>query len=175
MNGRALAFTVGAFVLSGAASESAIAQPIVHEEVRLSQLTLSAFDCSLLTEDSKEAHRLFEVGFTAGRAFLNGINNLTRAERGQVSGKIDPLWQHVWDGVSQSVVAKPPTGSLGQSLWGPTTDFILGRVFSDRAAGPSGASSESKNREYQERKCSLVSFHRNYYHDEPTHRRSWHG
>ena len=100
MNGRALAFTVGAFVLSGAASESAIAQPIVHEEVRLSQLTLSAFDCSLLTEDSKEAHRLFEVGFTAGRAFLNGINNLTKAERGQVSGKIDPLWQHVWDGVS---------------------------------------------------------------------------
>ena len=98
MNGRALAFTVGAFVLSGAASESATAQPIVHEEVRLSQLTLSAFDCSLLTEDSKEAHRLFEVGFTAGRAFLNGINNLTKAERGQVSGKIDPLWQHVWDG-----------------------------------------------------------------------------
>jgi hypothetical protein len=174
MNGRTLTFIFCAFLFSSAALESAIAQAIVREEVRLSQLTLSAFDCSLLTEDSKEAHRLLEVGFTAGRAFLDGINNLTKAERGQVSGKIDPLWQQIWDGKTQSVVAKPPTGSLGQSLWGPTTDFILGRVFSNRAAGPNKASSDDKNSEYRERKCSLVSFHRDYYHDEPSHQRSWH-
>ena len=39
-------------------------------------LTLLSFDGALLAGDNKEADRLLEVGHTAGRAFLSGINNL---------------------------------------------------------------------------------------------------
>ena len=163
----------------------AIAQPIVREQVRLSKLTLSAFECSLLASDSKEAQRLLEVGFTAGRSFLNGINNLTMPEREKLSGQIDLLWRQTWDGKSQSVVARPPADSLGQSLWGPTIDFILGRVFSERAAWVSKVRGDSGTDEnliklnmanmYREQKCSLIQYHRSEHSNPPTYRRSWHG
>lgn len=160
------------------------AQPIVQEQFRLSTLALSAFDCSLLASDSKEAQRLLEVGFTAGRSFLGGISNLTGAERVKLSRQINSLWHEVWDGKSQSVVAKPPADKLGQSLWGPTTDFILGRVFSVRAAGISKVTSDpggdentinaNMSNRYQEQKCSLVQYHRSEHSNPPTYRRTWH-
>lgn len=124
-------------------SGSANAQAVVQEEARLSKLTLLSFDCALLAGDEKEAHRLLEVGHTAGRAFLSGINNLTKAERTRLTAQIDSPWHQVWDGTSQSVVAKPPNDSLDRNLWGPTTDFILGRVFSERAAWAIKASGNS--------------------------------
>jgi hypothetical protein len=160
-------------------SENASAQAVVQEEARLSKLTLSAFDCALLAGDNKEAHRLLEVGHTAGRAFLSGINNLTKVERTRLSGQIDLSWQQVWDGTSQSVVAKPPNDSLGRNLWGPTTDFILGRLFSERAALANKASGNSntddhtrsvnKSNIYREQKCSDVQYHRSHHTDAPTY------
>jgi hypothetical protein len=163
---------------------NAIAQPIVQEQTRLSKLTLTAFDCSLLATDGKEAQRLLEVGFTAGRSFLSGINNLSKAERSKLSGQIDSPWHRVWDGKSQSVVAKPPTEALGQTLWGPTVDFILGRVLSDRAARINNVISDKDNDEsaknsimtsvYREQKCSLTQYHRSEHSNPPTYHRSWH-
>jgi hypothetical protein len=183
-NKRAILVILFSFLVSSFASVNAIAQPIIQEEVRLSKLTLSAFECAVLAGDSKEAHRLLEVGFTAGRSFLSGISNLTKAERAKMSGQIDQLWHQVWDGTSQSVVAKPPTDALGQSLWGPTTDFILGRVFSQRAAWVNAASGDPNIDEqtrnlkkvdmYRERKCSLTEFHRSEHSNPPTYYRSWH-
>jgi hypothetical protein len=183
-NKKAFIFTLVIFFISSFTPGTVIAQPIVQEELRLSKLTLSAFECSLLAGDTKEAHRLLEVGFTAGRSFLNGISNLTKVERARLSGQADALWQQVWDGRSQSVVAKPPTDSLGQSLWGPTTDFILGRVFSERAAWANKVSGDASTAEntrsvnntnmYRDRKCSLVHYHRSEHHsDAPTYYRSW--
>jgi hypothetical protein len=163
---------------------SVVAQPVIQEQARLSKLTLSAFECSLLADDSKEAHRLLEVGFTAGRSFLSGISNLNKADRARLSGQIDPLWLQVWDGTSQSVVARPPTNNLSQSLWGPTTDFILGRVFSERAVwatkivGDTGTDEHTRNATkasiYRERKCSLTHYHRSEHSNPPTYYRSWH-
>jgi hypothetical protein len=183
-NKKTFIFTLVTFFISSFTWGKVIAQPIVQEEVRLSKLTLSAFECSLLAGDNKEAHRLLEVGFTAGRSFLNGISNLTEVERARLSGQIDLLWQQVWDGTSQSVLAKPPTDSLGQSLWGLTTDFILGRVFSERAAWANKVSddlstdeptrSANKSNIYRDRKCSLIHYHRSAHSDAPTYYRSWH-
>jgi hypothetical protein len=163
---------------------SVVAQPIIQEQVRLSKLTLSAFECSLLADHAKEAHRLLEVGFTAGRSFLSGISNLTKAERVRLSGQLDPLWHQVWDGTSQSVVAKAPMDDLGQSLWGPTTDFILGRVYSERSAwvakliGDAGTDERTRNSKkasmYSELKCSSAHYHRSEHSDPPTYYRSWH-
>ncbi len=182
-NKRAISFISLTFLGLSLTCVRVIAQPIVQEQVRLSKLTLSGFECSLLANDSKEAHRLLEVGFTAGRSFLSGINNLTKAERLRLSEHIDPLWHQVWDGTSQSVVAKPPTDNLGQSLWGPTTDFILGRVFSERAAWVSKASGDpgtdehtrnvNKASMYRERKCSITHYHRSEHSNPPTYYRSW--
>jgi hypothetical protein len=179
---RAWQFTLFALLFLGLTCASAAAQAIVQEQVRLSNLTLSSFECSLLAEDHREAHRLLEVGFTAGRAFLSGISNLTRAERTRLSGQIDSLWKYVWDGTSQSVVAKSPTNSLGQSLWGPTIDFILGRMFSERVAwaikvgGDGNADEQIKNKSdmYRELKCSLMHYHRSGHTDAPTQHHSWH-
>jgi len=182
-NNKAIPFILVTFLVTSFTCVSAIAQPIVHEQARLSKLTLSAFECSLLADDGKEAHRLLEVGFTAGRSFLSGISNLTKAERSRLSGQIDPLWHQVWDGTSQSVVAKPPTDTLGHSLWGPTTDFILGRVFSERAAWVNKASGDPSTDEhtrnvnkasmYRERKCSITHYHRSEHSNPPTYYRSW--
>ena len=165
-------------------SEGACAQAAVQEEARLSKLTLLSFECALLAGDNREAHRLLEVGHTAGRAFLSGINNLTKVERMRLSAQIDLSWHQVWDGASQSVVAKPPNDSLGQNLWGPTTDFILGRIFSERATWANKVSGDStaddqtrsanKSRMYREKKCSEVQYHRSHHTDAPTYTRSWH-
>jgi hypothetical protein len=183
-NNRAISVTLFSLLVSTFASANAVAQPIIQEQVRLSKLTLSAFECSLLTGDNREAHRLLEVGFTAGRSFLSGISNLTKAERTKLYGQIDQLWRQIWDGTSQSVVAKPPTDTLGQSLWGPTTDFILGRVFSERATWVNAVGddpnidAQTKNSKkanmYRERKCSLTEYHRSEHSNPPTYHRSWH-
>ena len=180
----AIVFIVSSVLVSSFNCVGAIAQPIVKEQARLSQLTLSAFECSLLADDNKDAHRLLEVGFTAGRSFLNGISNLTKAERAYLSAQIDSLWHQVWDGTSQSIVAKPPSDPLGQNLWGPTTDFILGRVFSERATWATAVTADLGTDEhtrslrkaamYRDRKCSLIHYHRSEHSNPPTYYRSWH-
>lgn len=171
---RALIFVLtalgGIVCMSGCAS----AQAVVIEEARLSKLTVSAFECALLTADGREANRLLEIGHTAGRAFIGGISNLTKIERMRLAAQMHPLWKQVWDGVSQSVVAKPPHEALSESLWGPTSDFILGRIFSDRAAWATTVGDASKKADrFRERQCISMEYHRSHHTDAPTYVRSW--
>jgi hypothetical protein len=87
---------------------NASAEARTEELVRLSRLTVSAFRCSLLTDIDKESARLFMIGLTAGRGFLEGWNKLDDDERKVASEEILLLWR--WSK-------------------GPTADFILGSVF----------------------------------------------
>jgi hypothetical protein len=162
---------------------TAKAQAIVREEVRLSKLALTAFECSLLAPDERETNRLLEIGVTSGRSFVGGISSLTKMERNHLSGQLDPIWRQVWNGTSQSVVAKAPNESLGQNLWGPSTDFILGRILSDRSAFVNKTISTSSTNQitnsptkatlFRERQCSVLHY-RTEHSFAPSYYRSWH-
>jgi hypothetical protein len=60
--------------------------------VRLSKLSLSAFECSVVATDKKEEARLFEVGLTSGRKFLEGMNRLEPAELQKVEREVALIW-----------------------------------------------------------------------------------
>jgi hypothetical protein len=138
------------------------------EEISQSRLALSAFECSLLATDNKEARRLFDIGFAAGKKFLDETSKLTADERTRVTGQMDLLWWGAWDGASDVVgpTWKPSTDFLGHSFWGPTIDFILGRVFSERAqwaykiGGDAGVEEFARkmNRDsmYRKKNCFLI-------------------
>jgi hypothetical protein len=71
----------------------------------------SAFQCATFAEmsgDGKEQERLFEVGFKAGRQFVEAVNNR----------RISP----------DAVRSEVPIG-VTMLLAGPSTDFIIGRIF----------------------------------------------
>lgn len=70
----------------------------------------SAFTCATYAEISgnrQEQQRLFEVGYDAGRTFVDGFINKT---------------------ITETVANDAPLGVL-MLLSGPTTDFIIGRIF----------------------------------------------
>ena len=81
------------------------------EKARLARTLWSAFQCSTYAEmfgDTNEQSRLFDVGMKAGRAFLDAVNNK----------QIPP----------EVANREVPFGVI-TLLQGPTSDFILGRVF----------------------------------------------
>jgi hypothetical protein len=128
--------------VSSLASKDAQAQSQIDEEVRLSQLTLSAFECSVLASDKKEAQRLFDIGLGAGRAFLDGLSKLTGDEDKAVSENTAILW---------NMVA------------GPTHDFILGQVYSDRIEeiykyhdGDNKAWALKQEQMFRQKNCALI-------------------
>jgi hypothetical protein len=70
----------------------------------------SAFSCATYAEISgnkPEQERLFEVGYNAGRTFVDGFKNKT---------------------ITETEAKDAPLGVL-MLLSGPTTDFIIGRIF----------------------------------------------
>jgi len=70
----------------------------------------SAFSCAAYAEMSgnkQEQERLFKVGYDAGRTFVDGVKNKT---------------------ISETEVKDAPIGVL-MHMNGPTTDFIIGRIF----------------------------------------------
>ena len=83
---------------------------------------------------------------------------------------MDLLWWGVWDGKAASVLGgqnwKPLPTYLRHSFWGPTIDFILGRVFSNRAEwvykieGGDDANEQTrslnKSSMYREKNCFLI-------------------
>jgi hypothetical protein len=76
----------------------------------LGRVMWSAFSCGIYAEMSgniSEQERLFEVGITAGRNFVDGIRNKT---------------------ITDTEVRKAPIGVL-MRMNGPSTDFIIGRIF----------------------------------------------
>jgi hypothetical protein len=80
------------------------------EEVNLGRVMWSAFECATyadLSGDEDEQKRLFKVGYEAGTNFVDGVKN----------GEI-----------SDSEAKQAPTGVL-MLLNGPTTDFVIGRIY----------------------------------------------
>jgi hypothetical protein len=86
----------------------AVAQSRVDEAIRLSKLTLSAMECANLAPSEADFQRLFEVGLSSGKKFLDLLSKLSPEESKTASPNLAMLWR----GVS-----------------GPSTDFVLGRVF----------------------------------------------
>lgn len=76
----------------------------------LSRVMWSAFSCATYAEMSgnkREQERLFEVGYNAGRIFVDGVKNKT---------------------ITETEAKDAPIGVL-MHMSGPTTDFIIGRIF----------------------------------------------
>ncbi len=88
------------------------AQSNVDEEIRLSKLAVSAFECSIVAPDQKESQRLFGIGFAAGHQFLDGLSNFTNDEEKRIKENIAGLW-------------------IGKGVAGRTHDFVLGQVYSE--------------------------------------------
>ena len=122
-------------------SEGVRAQSHVDEEIKLSQLTISAFECSVLAVDEKENKRLFDIGFEAGKTFLDGLQSFTDEENNNVSYHIAVLWNFVA---------------------GPNHDFILiyeGRtidVLRGVVQGDAKTTDIRKAQEFQEKNCALI-------------------
>jgi hypothetical protein len=115
------------------------AQEADQEAARLAQLALSAFECSALAADDKDAERLFLLGYDRGKEFIelatkNPLNQATR-------DKIAVLWT---------------------SSGGPTPDFILDRVYSEivdiayQDLGDMEHWGFQKSIRYQDKKCALI-------------------
>ncbi len=88
------------------------AQSHVDEEIGLSKLAVSAFECSIVAPDQTESQRLFDIGFAAGQKFLDGLSNVRNGEEKQLKENIAALW-------------------IGKGLAGRTHDFVLGQVYSE--------------------------------------------
>jgi hypothetical protein len=83
----------------------------VDEKATLGRVTWAAFQCATFAEMSgneKEQKRLFELAVKAGREFLKAL------ESGDIS--------------REAVNSEVPIGVI-MLLAGPSTDFILGRIF----------------------------------------------
>ena len=88
------------------------AQSNVDEEIRLSKLAISAFECSIVAPDQTESQRLFGIGFAAGQQFLDGLSNVGNEEAKRLKENIAGLW-------------------IGKGVAGRTHDFVLGQVYSE--------------------------------------------
>ncbi len=74
------------------------------------RLMWSAFSCATFAEmsgDKKEQERLFELGYKAGKSFVDGVRTKT---------------------ISEAEIKEAPVGVLWH-MGGPTTDFVIGRIF----------------------------------------------
>ena len=84
-----------------------------HDEIGIpdakvkAALALSAFECSNLAPNKAESARLFNVGITAGRQFLNFAEADTNGYK-SIASQIDPIW-----------TADGPR---------PSADFVLGEI-----------------------------------------------
>ncbi len=89
----------------------AYAGPSLDQQIKNSYLTLSAFECSAVSPDEKEAERLFLVGLNSGREFIAYANAHKKNYLKDLKPKVAILWNM--------------TG-------GPSPDFILGQIYADR-------------------------------------------
>jgi hypothetical protein len=120
----------------------AFAETRVEEVIRLSKLTLSAWECANLAANEADSQRLEEVGMTAGKKFLETAPKLTEEEQKTAGRDIAILWRGV------------P---------GPSVDFILGRVWekmSDIAYKSLGDDTKNWDREkvvkYSQKNCMVI-------------------
>ena len=120
----------------------AVAETRMEEAVRLSKLTLSAMECANLATNEGDSQRLSEVGLTAGKKFLDLLPKLTPEELKSAGPNLAILWR----GVS-----------------GPSTDFVLGRVWEQMAViahkslgDDTSKWDREKVRRYSEKNCMII-------------------
>ena len=91
-------------------STHTFAETRAEEAIRLSTLTVSAIECSVLSSDSSDAKRLGEIGIAAGKKFLELIPTLSAEERKSSEEHISVLWRQVS---------------------GYNSDFVMGRMWQE--------------------------------------------
>ena len=84
-------------------SAQAFSETREEELVRLSKLTISAFECSVLT-DGDDAKLAFFVGLKAGEGLWDGLRKLSTDEVRTIGLKIDKLWGMVKGGTTTEFV-----------------------------------------------------------------------
>lgn len=93
-------------LLSGAGGR-AFAQSAEEVLIKQSVLAVSAFQCAVVANDPKQHERLFTLGLKNGRDFIE-----TSKKKPELYAKVHSRVPILWNLTS-----------------GPTTDFILGRVY----------------------------------------------
>lgn len=102
--------TLSAVVVAVAAQALLVVEAGAADKANDARIMWSAFSCAVYAEisgNNKEHERLFEVGYKAGKAFVDGVRNKTIAEAEVKEAPVGVLWH----------------------MGGPTTDFVVGRVF----------------------------------------------
>ena len=130
------------FVVLVMVGGSAVAAEINLETYKKkADLTLSAFECTVLAPNDSEGERLFEIGLSAGRDFISFVNANPKHYKALMS-QVAMLWQ-------------------GTS--GPTPDFILGRMYAymsnkvyDELGPDSNTWKVKKEIRYRAKNCSLI-------------------
>lgn len=113
------------------------AQSALASSADSGQAVFSAFECSVLAAKigrAEDQKRLFEFGYEEGKKFIDSVR----------SGEIS----------EEELSSKVPVGVLWH-MQGPTTDFILGRIYESAAEnaleGVYGGANEVLSKEDQKR------------------------
>ena len=99
---------IGALVVASCFVSTTVAETRVDKAVRLSKLSLSAMECSILATDKADAQRLAKIGLASGKQYFDAVAKLSEEEE-EIAGKDIPA---TWRGVT-----------------GISPDFVLGRVW----------------------------------------------
>lgn len=118
------------------------ADPATKNQIKNSFLTLSAFECSAIAPNDKEAERLFMLGLNAGRDFIAFAQ--THSDR--YAKDLHPHVAILWNMIS-----------------GPSPDFILGQIYADRVNEVYKEHSSDKalwkiktEKMYRDKNCALL-------------------
>lgn len=102
--------TLSAVVLSLASQVLLAGEAGAAVKVNSARVMWAAFSCAVYAEisgEKKEYEKLFDLGYKAGRTFVDGVRNKT---------------------ITEAEVKEAPIGVLWY-MAGPTTDFIVGRIY----------------------------------------------
>src|SRR5262245_51488484 len=99
---------VALIALALAAIPMGASAQVDEDAVRNAQLTLSAFKCFGFAKDEADQERLFNLGYEAGKAFIERMSK--NPPNKATADQIAILWM---------------------GTRGPTADFILGQIFSE--------------------------------------------
>ena len=143
-----LVVAFGMIVVVSLAPQDVKAEAQGDDLVRMSKLSISAFECSVVATDKKEDARLFEVGLAAGRKFLDGMNRLEPAERQKVEREVALIWLNK-DSPSKDFVL------------GEVYQFVRERVFHEldyyqNEGGELAILNGNKGRMFLQKNCSLI-------------------
>ena len=118
------------------------ADSTVENQIKNSFLTLSAFECSVVAPNEKEADRLFKLGLNAGREYIAYAQEHSDSYANDLQPHVAILWN---------------------MISGPSPDFILGQIYANRVDEiyKDFSSDEvewkiRKDNMYREKNCGLI-------------------